>query len=423
MDSRVKRIVILLTSLTIFAVLAIVFVANKRNMEIRAARLSAMSAASVKQEEPAPFKGNLSAWKTDESFFDKTGDTLAGRILEDMKTLVISAVSTERDLRVQILDYQGNLSTGNAFELELRETGSKGAAEPIKVFDEDKDGVVYVKDLAPGEYEVVLQPVAEHNVPDHALKVKVKDKLEYSMIEDISLDIVHESTIDRAKEDRMEQSAFYNTGAEQNTDPVKDMKIGVDLSSADGEVDFVKLYDAGIRFVMLRAGYRGASSGKIIADDMFAVNASNAIRAGLDVGAYFYTQAINDREAVEEASALMLMCSGATITYPLCVRVDRAGGFGRADEINERDRTNYADAFCRTVKSGGYVPMVYSSASWFNTNLEATRLEKYKIWLADYHTAPEYEGYFDMWQYTLEGRVPGIEHEAGLTISYLKESE
>ncbi|MCR5279665.1 MAG: hypothetical protein K6E19_09525 [Lachnospiraceae bacterium] len=419
MDSKVKRIVILLTSLTILAVLAIVLVANRRTISRMTGSRTSISESSVK--ETAPFKGDLSAWKSDESFFDADNTTLAGRILEEMKTLSVSAFSVERDLRIQILDYEGNLSKGNDFELEIRNTGSSGAGSSFAVRDEDKDGLVLLKDLIPGEYEVTLMPAEGFNVPDRALKITVKEKLDYSLIEDISLDIRHE----QADEPRpqMDISAFDSAAKQVRSDIVKDMKIGVDLSSEDGEVDFVKFYDAGIRFVMLRAGYRDPSTGEIIADDMFITNARKALTSGLDVGAYFFSQAVSEREAVEEASATLVIASGAIITYPICIREDRAGGTGRADELDEKRRTDYADAFCRTIANEGLEPAVYASGSWLSTNLEAGRLEKYKIWLADYHSAPEYEGYYDLWQYTGTGKVPGMDHEAGLTISYMKESE
>lgn len=422
MDSRVKRIVILLASLTVLAVLMIVVAANRRNMERMAAAPSSSSETAASVSVISPFKTDPNAWRSDESFFDSEDPTLTGRILENMKTLVVYAVSVERDLRVRILDYEGNLAAGNAFELELKPAGI-GAPKTVSVTDEDKDGLVELTDLEPGNYEVTLKPITGFNVPDRPLKVKVRDKLEYSLIEDIFLDIRHETDRDREKEDLMEISAFDFAGATQKTAPEKDMVVGIDISSRDGEVDFVKLYDAGIRFVMVRAGYRGADSGEIIADDMFSANARNAIRAGLDVGAYFFSQAVSEREAVEEASALLTMCSGATITYPLCIREDRAGGQGRGDEIDEKRRTDQADAFCRTVKSEGYEPMVYGSGSWLETNLEAGRLEKYKIWLGDFSQAPRYEGFYDLWQYTGSGTVPGIDHKVGLTISYMKESE
>ncbi len=422
MDSKVKRILILLTSLTILAVLLIIVAAGRRD----AAKKPAVSAASTETSAsvPAHFVLDLNAWKTDDAFFDRTDSTLTGRIMEEMKTLVVYAVSVERDLRIRILDYEGNPAVGNAFELELKAMSANALGKPISVTDEDRDGIVVLKDLEPGDYEVTLLPITGLNVPDRAMKVRVKEKLDYTLIEDISLDIRHESYIaDLSGEDRMEVSAFDSAGANLKNTPVKDMVVGADISSRDGEVDFVKLYDAGVRFVMLRAGYRGAGSGEIIADDMFAANAKNAIRAGLDVGAYFFSQAVNEREAVEEASALIVMCSGATITYPLCIREDRAGGRGRGDEVDEKRRTDHADAFCRTVKSAGYVPMVYASGSWLSTNLEASRLEKYKIWLADFHQAPTYEGFYDLWQYCGAGKIPGLTGNAGLTISYMKESE
>lgn len=418
MDYKLKRIVILLASLAVLAVLFIVLLANRQNMVKRPATTTA-SVASASQSASS-YNGNLYAWKNDETFFNHDKDSFAARIMDDMKTLSVRAVSTEKDLRIQVLDYEGNLSVGNAFDISVKKAGS---TDTSYYQDADKDGILYLDDIPAGNYEIFLAPIEGYIVPSAPVSVRVPEKVEKKLIEDISLALCEESDIEKNADDLMKVSATADADKKQVTTYKGDSKYGIDITGDYGEVDWVKVYDSGIRFVMLRAGYRGASSGKLIKDPNFAINALNARRAGLDVGAYFFSQAVNEREAVEEASALFVLSSGLNLSYPLCIRIDGAGGNGRADDLSEEERTSLAEAFCLTLRNSGVEPFVYASHKWLNNKLVTKRLEKYGIWLSEYHKTPTYEGYFDMWQYSGKGKVPGIQGEVGLNISYLKESD
>lgn len=436
MDSKLKRKALLITILGAVIVLIIVLSLNITTIKNRLKESSTDDSfgrfnGSVENEsyidesknalqgtKPFNIGDNLSSWKYDETFFDNEADTLTAKLLKEMAILSVFANSIEKDIRIQIHDYEGNLKSGERFEVRIKNVKEN---KEETYFDDDKDGVIYVSDLSPNEYEVALQPIEGFFVPDNATAIKVKESVEYVMIDDISLLVKNESQINKRNDDTMVVSASDDADKRMPTKFLEDENLiyGVDVSSDNGDIDWNEVYKSGIRFVMLRAGYRGASSGDLIIDDAFVDNAKKANMAGLDVGAYFYTQAVSEIEAVEEASALILLTKSVPIEYPLAIRFDMAGGFGRADSLDADARTKIAETFCQTIKNMGQDPCVYASRNWLNTNLNAKLIEKYKVWMAEFRAKPTYEGYYDMWQYTCKGNVPGINGEVNLNISYI----
>ena len=123
-------------------------------------------------------------------------------------------------------------------------------------------------------------------------------------------------------------------------------------------------------------------------------------------------------EAVEEASAVIELIKEYKIEYPIFIDTEGAGGNGRADGLDPETRTLVCDAFCRTIENAGYEAGVYGSRNWYNNMLYADRLEKYFIWLAEYRSAPLYQGYYQMWQYSSKGSVDGINGNVDLNIYY-----
>jgi len=202
---------------------------------------------------------------------------------------------------------------------------------------------------------------------------------------------------------------------------------GVDVSTYQTGIDWKAVKNSGISFVMIRAGYRGYGTGVLVEDDMFKSHAAGAAAAGLKVGLYFYSQAINEKEAVEEASACVAIAQkyGVKVTYPIAIDIEYSTSSrpGRADWLTPQQRTKIATAFCDTIKSAGYTPMIYSSKSWFQNDsqlLTSQLAPKYKIWLAHWGVAQtDYPGRYDIWQYTSSGSVPGIPGRVDMNISYL----
>ncbi|MDE6167149.1 MAG: glycoside hydrolase family 25 protein, partial [Acetatifactor sp.] len=275
--------------------------------------------------------------------------------------------------------------------------------------------------LAAGEYFVELMPIGDYRVPGNATRVRVKDKVEYLAIEDISLLIKTEEEIDAEAEDTAVAEALEDADKTEvkKLQNAAGAKTGIDVSKWNGDIDWDKVRSAGVEFAIIRAGYRGSVTGSLVEDPRFLENIRGAAASGMPVGVYFFTQAVNEVEAVEEASAVLEMIREHNIRYPVFIDTEGAGGNGRADGLDAETRTLVCEAFCRTIENAGYQAGVYGSRNWYNHNLYADRLENYCIWLAEYRKVPVYQGYYQMWQYTSKGEVDGIEGNVDMNISYL----
>lgn len=194
--------------------------------------------------------------------------------------------------------------------------------------------------------------------------------------------------------------------------------LGIDVSKWNGSIDWNAVKNSGVSFVIIRLGYRGSTVGALVDDVNFKTNINGAINAGLKVGVYFFTQAVNEVEAVEEASMVLNRIKGYNISFPVFLDVESSGG--RADSISTETRTAVCRAFCQTIQNSGYKAGIYANKSWFNSKINAPDVSGYKIWLAQYAAAPTYNRTrYDMWQYSSKGSVPGISGNVDMNISYL----
>jgi GH25 family lysozyme M1 (1,4-beta-N-acetylmuramidase) len=197
--------------------------------------------------------------------------------------------------------------------------------------------------------------------------------------------------------------------------------MGIDVSSWNGNIDWKAVKNSGVSFVIIRCGYRGYTQGGLIEDSKFHTYASGAEAAGLKVGVYFFSQATNEREAVEEASMAISMAKSHKISYPIFIDSEygSASHNGRADKLDKATRTACIRAFCETIRSSGYTPGVYASKSWYYNNLDAGQLNNYKIWLAHYCAQTDYKGKYELWQSSNTGRINGISGNVDINTSYL----
>lgn len=192
--------------------------------------------------------------------------------------------------------------------------------------------------------------------------------------------------------------------------------MGIDISKHNGTVDWNAVKNAGVEFVILRCGYRGSASGVLVEDEKFRTNIKGATAAGLKVGIYFFSQAVNEMEAVEEASLTLSLIKGHKISYPVYIDVEAANG--RADGLSAAERTKVVKAFCETVRDSGYTAGVYSNKNWFAEKMDTGAFGNYRIWLAQYTESPTYTGRYEMWQYSSRGTIPGIKGDVDLNIFY-----
>ena len=199
-------------------------------------------------------------------------------------------------------------------------------------------------------------------------------------------------------------------------------RLGVDVSHHQGKVDWQKVKAAGYDFVILRLGYRGyGASGTIALDREFEKNVESAKNAGLEVGVYFFAQAINETEAIEEADFVLDHLSGHAITLPVVYDPESIlDDEARTDHVTGEQFTKNTAAFCKRIEEAGYQPMIYSNMLWEAYHLNLEELADYPIWYADYEALPQTPYQFDYWQYTNEGRVDGISGNVDLNIQLIE---
>lgn len=416
MDSKLRKMTILSSMAVILLVALLVVYVNRETGNRNHPHQQESTQTSLPPEEESKGDGqignDLSAFLKDDFFFDEEKNPLL-EAAEHAVRLSLVVTSIEKDLRIQIVDVTGEPVTGESFYVKLDGMG--------EYKDLDKDGVIYIGGLNAGEYYVKLMPVSGYRVPENETKVRVKDKVEYVAIDDISLLIKTEADIDAQAEDTAAEEA------REDADKTEIKKLqqltgrtrqGIDVSKWQGDIDWDKVKGAGIEFAIIRAGYRGSVTGSLVEDPYFVTNMKKASASGVPVGVYFFTQAVNEVEAVEEASAVLQLVKEYKLEYPIFIDTEGAGGNGRADGLDAETRTLVCEAFCRTIENAGYEAGVYGSRNWYNNRLYADKLNKYFIWLAEYRSIPLYQGYYQMWQYTSKGKVDGIEGNVDLDIYY-----
>lgn len=194
--------------------------------------------------------------------------------------------------------------------------------------------------------------------------------------------------------------------------------LGIDVSKWNGNIDWNAVKNSGVSYAIIRCGYRGSTTGALIEDPKFRANIQGAQNAGIKVGVYFFTQAVNEVEAVEEASMVLSLIRGYNISYPVFLDVEASNG--RADAISVDTRTAVCKAFCQTIQNSGYKAGIYANKTWFTSYINTPSLTGYKIWLAQYAATPTYtRTKYDLWQYSSKGKISGIGTNVDMNISYL----
>ena len=196
--------------------------------------------------------------------------------------------------------------------------------------------------------------------------------------------------------------------------------VGVDVSFHQGEIDWEQVAEAGVDFAMIRVGYRGYTEGGIYQDAYFLRNIQGALDAGLEVGIYFFSQAVTIAEAEEEARQTLEWIQGYDITFPVVFDWERVDGEdSRTNTVSGQQVTHCAAAFCALMEEAGYLPMTYGSPSKIGADLLLTQLTDYPFWLAHYTAgwAPTaFPHHYHMWQYSSYGTVPGIQGRVDLNL-------
>lgn len=207
------------------------------------------------------------------------------------------------------------------------------------------------------------------------------------------------------------------------TKPGVETALGIDVSVYQGEIDWQKVADAGIDFAIIRVGYRGyGSEGKMMPDKYFTQNIQGALDAGLDVGVYYFSQAITVEEARQEAAYVIEQVKDYPLTYPVVFDWERQNYAGSRTQTVPSVSTmcKMANAFCADITAAGYEAMVYFNPSEGYKQYDLSQLMDYPFWLAQYNSVPTFYYDFDMWQYTSTGRVPGILGSVDINLRFFR---
>lgn len=430
MDSKVKYLTVLGMLSIVLLIGAVVVFANYDKFAGAQKKKQPAAAENVQEqtlqlEEDGRVKGaDLTAFLRDETFFDYDAHTpqrITGEEEKEEadgeKKVTLLATSVEKDLRIKVVDKEGKAIKGYDFLLDVTDIGTYQ--------DLDKDGVIYVAGLKPGDYEITMRDMEGFVMPDKPLTARVKAIVSYTAIDDISYLIRSEEEIDASVEDAKKKIDAEDEDDTQHTtllaeDSLEDaVTLGIDVSKWNKEIDWDVVAAQGVEFAIIRCGYRGMQSGVLVEDPYFKANLAGAKKAGVKVGVYFFSQATNTVEAVEEASMAIALLDGEEIDYPIFIDTEGGGGTARADALDAGTRTQVCQYFCKTIKNEGYNAGVYSGRNYYYNKVHAAELEEYTIWLAEYRDTPLYENRYDMWQYTSKGSVAGIEGNVDLNVSYL----
>lgn len=202
--------------------------------------------------------------------------------------------------------------------------------------------------------------------------------------------------------------------------------VGVDISKHTGKVSFDRIKAAGVDYVMIRLGSRGYSTGQITLDENFKENMEGAIEAELDIGVYFYSQAISPDEAIQEVNFVVqnLEPYRAHLKYPVAFNMGFVSNDkSRIEGLSREDKTTVTASFMEGIRAAGYVPMIYGDKEWLLKEIDMTKLQDYDVWLSQEEEIPDYPYRYSMWQYNTDGVVNGIDGGADLNICFINYSE
>lgn len=194
---------------------------------------------------------------------------------------------------------------------------------------------------------------------------------------------------------------------------------GIDVSKHQGEIDWNQVAGDGVEFAFIRVGNRGYGSGKLVEDDFFAANMTAAQAAGIKVGVYIYSQAINEQEVLEEANFVLNKIAPYNVECPVVFDVEKvSGNGGRMNNLSVEERTRLTLLFCQTIENAGYRPMIYHNTEMGAMLLDLPSLEGYDKWFAAYSDTLYYPYEYKVWQYSQTGSVQGVKGDVDLNISF-----
>ena len=197
---------------------------------------------------------------------------------------------------------------------------------------------------------------------------------------------------------------------------------GIDVSSHQGAIDWKKVKEAGVQFAYIRCGYRGYETGLINKDETFDYNISQAKANGIQVGVYFFSQAVSQKEAEEEAEFTLSCMKKYEIDLPVVYDFEKPGGiFARTYTQSKDVTTENAVLFCHIMQRKGYDAMIYNSTNLFEKLFNLEYIQEFGTWVAHYNTPyPTYPYTYQIWQYSDSGKIDGIDQAVDLDLMFIR---
>ena len=227
-------------------------------------------------------------------------------------------------------------------------------------------------------------------------------------------DTIAHNTYDAANLQKLESGEYQYL---QNGEVISHK--GIDVSKFQGKIDWKKVADDGVEFAIIRVGLRGYGSGKLVEDEYFEDNIKGALSAGLKVGVYIYSQALDETELLEEANFVLEKIAPYKIECPVVYDVEKvANADGRMNNLTVEERTQLTKLFCDTIQAAGYKPMIYHNMEMGVLMVNLEELADYDKWFAYYKDDFYYPYEYKMWQYSEKGHVDGVDGEVDLNISF-----
>lgn len=199
-------------------------------------------------------------------------------------------------------------------------------------------------------------------------------------------------------------------------------RLGIDISSHQGKIDWLKVKQAGVQFAFIRVGYRGYTNGELHEDKFFRYNIQEAIKNNIAVGIYFFSQAISEKEAKEEADFTLERIRFYKINLPVVYDLEYVDEDKnkRIGLLSKEDMTKNAQTFLANVQSSGYQPMLYASTNFFAQMFQLEKIQTYYTWVAEYDQTVRYPYLFQFWQYSKDGKIDGIKTNVDLNIQFVR---
>lgn len=198
-----------------------------------------------------------------------------------------------------------------------------------------------------------------------------------------------------------------------------DVAIGVDVSLYQEHIDWAQVKSSGVDFAMIRVGYRGYTEGGIFTDDTFEYNIQEALNNGIQVGIYFFSSAVSEAEAIEEAEYVLEKIKDYDITYPVAFdwEYQPIEENPRTALITGEQVTDFTRVFCDKIREKGYTPMFYTNKTDAYDTFDLGELKGIDMWYAEYQQKPSFYYHFDMWQYTNKGSISGFQSDVDVDVN------